>query len=138
MGQPAEQRMVPWAIFLLRMTLAGILIVHGLQRISDKGAKVPLVENLLSGDAARVVVGSSELFVGFLVLSGLFVRFALLPVVIYFSVTLVRKVGAGEPVMTANGSEAEEYLVLLCLTLILAICGSGRLSLETRFAPPKK
>lgn len=137
MGQAVEQKMVPWAIFLMRVLLAGVLIVHGFQRISDKDAKVPFAANLLQADAARVVVGSSELFVGALVFSGLFLRLALFPVVIYFAVTLVRKVAAGEPVMTANGSEAEEYLILLGLTLILAICGSGRWSLETRFTPKK-
>ncbi|HNR99209.1 MAG TPA: DoxX family protein [Planctomycetota bacterium] len=137
MGQDSEYRMVPWAILLLRLTLAGVLLIHGAVRLADKAAAVPLTEGILAGDAARVVVGSSELFIGLLLVAGLFVRTALIPVVIYFATTLVRKLKAGEPLISANGSEAEEYLVLLCLTLILLICGSGRLSLQSRFETRK-
>ncbi|HAK96676.1 MAG TPA: hypothetical protein DCM87_17205 [Planctomycetes bacterium] len=137
MVQDSGQKMVPWAILLLRLTLAGVLIIHGAVRLADKAAKVPLTEGILASDAARVVVGSSELFIGLLLVTGLFVRMALFPVLIYFATTLVRKLLAGEPLVSANGSEAEEYLVLLCLTLILLICGSGRLSLQSRFEAPR-
>lgn len=151
-GKAAQPHLVPWALFLLRLTLGGILITHGTLRLVPSFAEkvapakvaamqapvektagaVGVTEGIMDTKAARVLVGCAELFVGVLVVLGLFMRMALVPVAIFFVYEMVQQVRAGEPIVWYAGSRAEQFLVLLCLTGILMVLGPGRCSCQRR------
>ena len=81
-----------------------------------------------------MVFGGGEIFVGVLLVIGLFVRLALLPLVVYFTAVVVHKVRSGDPLLSPEGSSAEEYLLLLCMAVGLLFLGPGRFSLQRVFS----
>jgi len=137
----AGSRAVGFGLFWLRLVLGGVLLTHGLFRLVPKlGAQpgeIVIAKGILSSQAGQMVFGGAELFIGALLILGLFVRFALLPVLAYFAAQLVAKVKAGDPLFPQKGASCEEYVFLLGLALGLLLTGPGKFSLQRIFRPPE-
>jgi putative oxidoreductase len=125
-----------WGVLVLRLLLGSVMMAHGVMRLwPEQGANAggPLFgTELLGSQGAVVVAGAAEIFVGTLLLIGLFVRLTILPLLPYLTAVLVHRAKT-EPLISAGGSGAEEHLILIGMALALLVLGPGRLSLQHMF-----
>jgi putative oxidoreductase len=124
---------------ILRLALGGLFLCHGIMRLvpefaakAAKGGESLLGTDVLGTQAALVVTGSGEIFVGALLVIGLFTRIALLPVIAYTLAVLVHLSRKDFP-LRPEGSVPEEYLMVLGIALALLAFGPGRYSLDRLF-----
>ncbi len=128
-----------WGVLVLRLLLGSVMMIHGVLRLwpeqtPDAAGQLLFGKELLGSQGAVVVGGAAEIFVGTLLLIGLFVRLAVLPLLAYLTAVLVHAAKT-EPVLAAGGSAAEEHLLLIGMAISLLVLGPGRLSLQYMFRP---
>ena len=138
MAERNERSGAAWGALFMRLVLGLTLMAHGLLRLTpsyaEKAGDLLFTKDVIGAKASLVFLGAGEIFVGTLLVIGLFVRLALVPVVVYFTAVGVHKVRAGEAIITPDGSSAEVYLLLLCLAFGILLLGPGKYSLSSVFS----
>jgi len=137
MGEEKLGAGAAWGVFVLRLVLGGILLAHGLLRlwpsnVEKAAASLVFPTAVLGAQTSLVIVGAGELFIGLLVISGFFLRLALIPLTAYLIANVVH-CAKTQPLLSPSGSSTEEYLILLLIALALIGLGPGRFSLERLF-----
>lgn len=134
-------RAVPWGVLFLRLMFSFYLLVNSVYRMmpsliedglknSDKAVK-----GFFGVDSTGfVIVGVCEFFFGFLVFLGLYVRLALVPILMFSVLMMFKQIKVEKVFISPVTSAAEEYFLVSVITIAFIIIGSGRLSLQTKFA----
>jgi len=137
MGEQRGGSGLAWGVLVLRVVLGGIMVAHGFIRlfpgnVEKAASDLVFPQAVLGAQASLVIVGAGEIFVGLLVLTGFFLRLALIPLIAYLVANVVHSAKT-QPLISPSGSSAEEYLILLLIALALLGLGPGRISLERFF-----
>ncbi|MBN1421959.1 MAG: DoxX family protein [Planctomycetes bacterium] len=140
MSPKAEAKTLGWALFFVRVALAGLFVAHGLQKLVDLRAGIGIddASQLILGlggrneAALRWVVGGIEFLGGSLLLVGLFARMASAPLLAYMGFLLYLVVRQrGDFFLRAGATRAgEHYLILMACLFAILLAGAGRLSLD--------
>ena len=126
-------RKVNVSLFILRAGVALVMIPHGYQKLIHFSEKAPEFMNFmgLGGEISLAMLIFAELSCAFLVLIGLFTRFACIPLVIAMSVALCK---AHNCEIFGDGQTAFIYLISF---IAVFIAGPGKYSMDT-FLSAKK
>jgi putative oxidoreductase len=119
------------SLFLLRIALAAIMIVHGWPKIKDlkKNAENFNGMGFRPGMLFGTIAAFLEFFGGLLILVGLFVHFVAAFFIIQFAIIIVWKISKG---MHLNGGW-ELDLAILAGFIVLFVLGGGAYSLDRLF-----
>ena len=131
------EKLAPFALPLLRVGIGIILIPHGAQKLFGwfGGAGFTRFIQIFEGFGYKpgvlwvALVALTEFVGGFLLLIGLFTRFAALALVIFMVVAVHFTSGKGF-FWTAGGFEYS--LLILLVGLVFLICGGGDYSVDKR------
>jgi len=114
-------------LLVLRIAFAGVLVMHGWQKLTHFDATVQQFESMdVGGTVAAALSVFAEFFCALGVVVGLLYRLALIPLIINMSVAFFIVHGAklmGE----GNGELAFLYLVVF---VVLIVAGSGKYALD--------
>lgn len=121
-----------FAILLLRVAFAGMLMTHGWGKLTNFEATAQGFAEM-GGAPAAVLVIFAEFFCALGVVTGLLYRLALIPMIINMSVAFFVAHGA-KLVGEHNGEPAFLYLVVF---VVLLLTGPGKYALDSFFSTRK-
>ena len=126
-----------WAILVLRLALAAILIAHGWPKIKNLKATAQNFDGMgfKPGRFWGTVVAVAEFGGGILLLIGLFTQIAAFVLAIQFAVILIWKLRQKQKLVNMGGQSYELDLIIFAALLILMTVGSSFYAADNFFNP---